>query len=146
MAEFRRRPTIVEAVQITEEMVAAHLFDKQPLPRGVRMASAEYHGGERRVIKTQMRVMTAHGDSLEVFVGDWIMPESDGEHFYPCKPDIFAATYEPAEAAPPASVADHEQFNCPRCLKSARTKEELMGHTCKAASGAVRPSTETNDE
>jgi hypothetical protein len=29
--------------------------------------------------------------------GDWIVPEPDGEHFYPIKPDVFAATYEPAE-------------------------------------------------
>jgi hypothetical protein len=28
--------------------------------------------------------------------GDWIIKGVKGE-FYPCKPDIFAATYEPAE-------------------------------------------------
>ncbi len=28
--------------------------------------------------------------------GDWILPEPDGEHFYPVKPDIFDKTYEPA--------------------------------------------------
>ena len=27
--------------------------------------------------------------------GDWILTEGDGSH-YPCKPDIFTATYEPA--------------------------------------------------
>lgn len=30
-----------------------------------------------------------------VCVGDWIICGVQGE-FYPCKPDIFAATYEPA--------------------------------------------------
>jgi hypothetical protein len=29
--------------------------------------------------------------------GDWIITGVKGEH-YPCKPDVFAATYEPAEA------------------------------------------------
>lgn len=29
-------------------------------------------------------------------VGDWIIRGVKGE-YYPCKPDIFAATYEPAE-------------------------------------------------
>jgi len=29
-------------------------------------------------------------------VGDWIIRGVAGE-FYPCKPDIFAATYEPVE-------------------------------------------------
>ena len=28
--------------------------------------------------------------------GDWIIKGVQGE-FYPCKPDIFAATYEPVE-------------------------------------------------
>jgi hypothetical protein len=27
-------------------------------------------------------------------VGDYIIPEPDGEHYYPCKPDIFEKTYE----------------------------------------------------
>lgn len=31
----------------------------------------------------------------EVTAGDWIITGVKGEH-YPCKPDIFAATYEPA--------------------------------------------------
>lgn len=30
--------------------------------------------------------------------GDWIIKDVQGE-FYPCKPDIFEATYEPAEEA-----------------------------------------------
>lgn len=36
--------------------------------------------------------------------GDWIIPESDGEHFYPCKPDVFAVTYEPAGTPTPDVV------------------------------------------
>jgi hypothetical protein len=31
--------------------------------------------------------------------GDWIIRGVKGE-FYPCKPDVFALTYEPAAAAP----------------------------------------------
>lgn len=31
--------------------------------------------------------------------GDWIITGIKGEH-YPCKPDIFAATYEPVDGAP----------------------------------------------
>ncbi len=27
-------------------------------------------------------------------IGDYIIPEPDGIHFYPCKPDIFMETYE----------------------------------------------------
>lgn len=39
-------------------------------------------------------VITIHGDKATLAPGDWIIPESDGVHFYPCKPDIFDATYE----------------------------------------------------
>ena len=43
-------------------------------------------------------VHTIHeGQTVRVQAGDWIIPEPDGVHFYPCKPDIFAATYEPVE-------------------------------------------------
>jgi hypothetical protein len=47
-----------------------------------------------------------HGwiDTLEgghiVCVGDWIITGVKGE-FYPCKPDIFAATYEPVDPPEP---------------------------------------------
>jgi hypothetical protein len=32
---------------------------------------------------------------MSVAPGDWIITGVQGEH-YPCKPEIFAATYEPA--------------------------------------------------
>ncbi len=35
--------------------------------------------------------------TMRADVGDWIIRGVKGE-FYPCKPDIFGATYEPAEA------------------------------------------------
>lgn len=36
--------------------------------------------------------------------GDWILPEPDGVHFYPCKPEVFAKTYEPV-------IEDHREEN-----------------------------------
>ena len=43
-------------------------------------------------------VETIHkGQTVKVEEGDWIIPEPDGEHYYPCKHDIFEKTYEPAE-------------------------------------------------
>jgi hypothetical protein len=48
---------------------------------------------------TRGHVHTIHkGQVVDLEDGDWVMPEPDGEHFYPIKPDIFAATYEPVEA------------------------------------------------
>lgn len=41
-------------------------------------------------------VHTIHNNQIVLIeVGDYIIPEPDGVHFYPCRPDIFEATYEP---------------------------------------------------
>lgn len=37
------------------------------------------------------------GQIVRLETGDWVMPEADGEHFYPIKPDVFDANYEPVE-------------------------------------------------
>ena len=58
------------------------------------------YAGERYCEKCG-EIMHKHGwiDTLEgghiVCPGDWIITGVKGEH-YPCKPDIFAQTYEPA--------------------------------------------------
>ena len=40
-------------------------------------------------------VHTIHkGQVVVLEVGDWIIPEPDGEHYYPCKAGIFEQTYE----------------------------------------------------
>lgn len=41
-------------------------------------------------------VITTLEGAMEAMPGDYIIKGVKGE-FYPCKPDIFAATYEPAE-------------------------------------------------
>lgn len=41
-------------------------------------------------------VHTIHaGQIVDLEDGDWVMPEPDGEHYYPIKNEIFEATYEP---------------------------------------------------
>jgi hypothetical protein len=32
--------------------------------------------------------------SVKVEPGDWILPEPDGEHYYPVKDEVFRETYE----------------------------------------------------
>ncbi len=86
MPLFRKKPVVVEAEQFRG-------FYATPYPPGV---DVEDHGddpagGERY----QFFVITAHGQKTPVARGDWIIAEPDGRGYYPCKPDIFAATYEP---------------------------------------------------
>lgn len=83
MKPFRKRPVVIEAVQITDDT-----FDLEH-PNPGHVSGVVYNPGERTVtIPTLEGEMTGR-------VGDWIIRGVKGE-LYPCKPDIFAATYEPA--------------------------------------------------
>jgi hypothetical protein len=84
MAKFRKKPVVIEAVQYNggnwneinsfmEGSLSIHPIHKSPM------------------------IHTLEGDHL-VTKGDFVIKGVKGE-FYPCKPDIFAATYEPVEEA-----------------------------------------------
>ena len=84
MAKFAKRPIVIEAEQYTE-------YGR--LVRGMCNSQSCYTSGNN-----EPHVHTIHaGQIVNLEVGDWIIPEPDGMHFYPVKPDIFAATYEPVE-------------------------------------------------
>ena len=81
MPKFRKKPVVIEAVQY-----AVH----EKLVKGMCNSRSCYASGNNRP-----HVHTIHeGQIVNLEVGDWIIPEPDGEHFYPCKPDVFEATYE----------------------------------------------------
>lgn len=80
MPKFRSKPREIEAEQF---------FERRPLPFADRAACCFNRG--------RWYVVTIHGQETDIVEGDWIIPEPDGIHFYPCKPDIFAATYEAVE-------------------------------------------------
>jgi hypothetical protein len=63
MPKFRKRPVVIEAVQLTR----------------------------------QITIKTLEGEMVGN-VGDWLITGVNGEQ-YPCKPDIFAKTYERVEEA-----------------------------------------------
>ena len=82
MAKYRKKPVVIEAVRF----VGADTIDEV-----LRFCpNAVWHmGAERLTIRTLEGTMTA-------FEGDWIIRGIKGE-FYPCKPDIFNATYDCVE-------------------------------------------------
>jgi len=84
MAKYRKKPVIVEAEQF-------HI-NEQPWPDGVIHHEAEESTGFGYA--EWFSVITIHSQETTVVDGDWIIAEPDGEHFYPCKPDIFEQTYE----------------------------------------------------
>lgn len=82
MTRFRRKVTEVEAEQF--------------LPR---MAKGAIYGPDG------WYVITIHSQRVYLTPGDWIIPEPDGVHFYPVKPAVFEATYEPIEVPAPTEPA-----------------------------------------
>lgn len=91
MPKFRKKPVIIEAVQFTQKMLEAYLFDGCGLPVGV-VVRASYHSRNRTISNATVLIPTLEGE-MEVSIDDWVITGVRGEH-YPCKPDIFEMTYE----------------------------------------------------
>ena len=94
--KFRKKPVVIEAYQFTRQMIEEYLFDGVPLPIGVKFGQASFHPGNRTIDHYTVRVDTLEGETYKVEEGDWIITGVAGER-YPCKPDIFLATYDPVE-------------------------------------------------
>lgn len=86
MAKYRKKPVVIDAEQY---------FEKQlPWPEGVHKIHQGPHPDHYII-----GVSTLEG-SLACTDGDWIITGVKGEK-YPCKPDIFEATYELVENTKP---------------------------------------------
>ena len=89
MGKFRKKPVVVEAVRVSGVLRAAK-NNWSALPQWFRDA---YDNGELLLLNDGVDIRTLegmmHGEML-----DWIICGVNGE-LYPCKPDIFAKTYEP---------------------------------------------------
>ena len=88
MSQFRKKPVVIDAVQWTG--VNADVVLGFTLGRAsVRDESFKFRSSSERVLVIE----TLEGD-MRAEPGDWIVCGVKGE-FYPVKPDIFDATYEP---------------------------------------------------
>lgn len=76
MAKYRKKPIVIEPVQ----------FNNNP--------AEDPDGVFRRPEDNAPYVVTIHDQRCYLSPGDWIIPEPDGIHHYPCKPDIFEITYD----------------------------------------------------
>ena len=104
MKKYRKKPVVVEAEQwfgVTYDREAGHGITSDDMPiyhLGVGYYRTPALDGQNKC-KHCGDIMHNHGwiDTLEgghiVCPRDWIVKGVKGE-FYPCKPDIFEATYE----------------------------------------------------
>jgi hypothetical protein len=85
MPFFRKKPVVIEA----EKLVAGMQGD---------LLSRAIVEGKARTCEDDTVLIQTLECSMIGRPGDWLLRGVKGE-FYPCKPDIFAATYEPAQVA-----------------------------------------------
>lgn len=80
MAKYRKKPVVIEATQWFK--------------MGDHPAVVEAKNLKGEIVANKGWIETLEGGHV-VTAGDWIITGVKGEH-YPCKPDIFEATYEAA--------------------------------------------------
>lgn len=94
-AKYRKKPVVIEAMQMAnlrhgwtddeaDEMQAHH---------GEVARWIESNGGQVEDYGVNFLEIETLEGTMNASLGDWIIRGVQGE-FYPCKPDIFEATYE----------------------------------------------------
>ena len=88
MPRFRKKPVVIEAERWNPEL---------DLTGAGRVAEWMQRNGVNSHVNVNHAVSITTLEGVMVAdVGDWIIKGVKGE-FYPCKPDIFEATYEKVE-------------------------------------------------
>jgi hypothetical protein len=89
MGQYRKKPVVIEAVQVPAFPVARSVpveLDDLAMRCGGAVLTNTSTG------EFCIDIPTLEG-TMRALAGDWIIRGVNGE-FYPCKPDIFAKTYE----------------------------------------------------
>lgn len=90
--QFRKKPVAIEAIQWTgKNLIHVIRFTGQH----ASASDMHWEDYEDLVRAEGLKIFTLEGTHM-ASIGDWIIKGVVGE-FYPCKPEIFSATYEPAE-------------------------------------------------
>lgn len=79
---FRKKPVVIEAVQWNCDIES----EAEIMKMGLTCEGMS-------TLSNHLIIPTLEGNHV-ASIGDWIIKGVKGE-FYPCKPDIFAMTYEP---------------------------------------------------
>mgnify|MGYP003394080236 FL=1 len=82
--KYRKKPIVIEAVQWLNKQITC--------PPGPEWFVEAEMDGKIQLHGVSLSIYTAEG-IMEAQPGDWIIRGIAGE-LYPCKPEIFAATYE----------------------------------------------------
>ena len=92
MTKYRKKPVVVEAVQYTGDNHA----------EACEFLGADHIG----TTEAGVFIRTIEGE-MRAPIGHWLIRGVKGEH-YGCAPDVFAATYEPADSPTGRTTFDWE--------------------------------------
>jgi hypothetical protein len=101
MGKYRKLPVVIEAVQLRwdtwdEVCKLADVGPNEGQPKGCYVDATENEETNDTNGRIGLKIPTLEGVMLAV-ENDWVIRGVKGE-LYPCKPDIFAATYESVES------------------------------------------------
>lgn len=103
--KYRKKPVIVDAIEWTganHGVMYDFLTGFEQRNGPIQTSGANFHIDHKRV-NGGLVIKTLEGEHI-ASIGDYIIKGVKGE-FYPCKPDVFKATYEP--------VVEHDIENDP---------------------------------
>ena len=136
MGKYRKKPIVVEAYQMTEERSRGGAAWPKWLERAWRLGCEkpgfmywvdfEDDNGD---MQTCMEIHTLEGEH-KVSWGDYIIQGVQGE-LYPCKPDIFEATYEPVTDGEEKEERTLKVFKCDINVVLAYSQEDAHHVWCE---------------
>lgn len=91
---YRKKPVVIEAFEMTRDRRRGNIDWPQWLHAAWNDGTLR-PSGDGPSLSDRLIIKTLEGDQL-VSWGDFIIQGVKGE-LYPCKPDIFALTYEPVD-------------------------------------------------
>ncbi|MBB4931823.1 hypothetical protein F4561_002643 [Lipingzhangella halophila] len=98
MQRYRKKPITIDAIQFTGDNVR-DIWEA--------FGTAGIYG-PTEANPDHLILTTAHGDPAPARPGDWVVPDSMPDTFYPIKPDVFDRTYEPAHGPGGEAVTTEE--------------------------------------
>lgn len=93
--KYRKKPVVIDAEQLTEKACLNYFKDNSKLFMDKFNIQGSWNINTERIHNAYIAIETLEGNML-ANLGDWVIKGVKGD-FYPCKPDIFARTYEKAE-------------------------------------------------
>lgn len=103
MAKYRKKPVEIEAMQMPSDPTSTEAMEiyqwiEQSIGSVDPYGPQDDPGVSIDPADGLILIRTLEGD-MKVSLGDWVIRGVQGE-FYPCKPNIFAATYDSVDVTP----------------------------------------------